>query len=162
MVVGCRPSVEIATENLDALTTERYILSGARQDGDIRIFFIACGHTNAVSFAATFDADGHIPEVRDAETCEMGEASAWRILSDGRVQVDFEMKPNGSRFAVFRQPLQGRARNVRSSFPFTVCRRIDGPWRVRFAPGDGAAWATNRNRWIWHMAMRRRCRAGAG
>ena len=58
-----RPAVEIAAKDVDALTAELYVLSAARQDGDARLFFLACGHTNAVSFVATFDAGSRVPRL---------------------------------------------------------------------------------------------------
>jgi len=135
---GVRPAVEIAAKNVDALTAERYLLAGARQDGDARFFFLACGHTNAVSFAATFDADGRMPEVWNPETGETGEADAWRALPDGRVRVELEMGPSDALFVVFRRAAQGRRGAARPARPFVALREIAGPWRVRFAPGGGA------------------------
>ena len=135
---GVRPAVEIAAKDVDALTAERYVLAGARQDGDVRLFFVACGHTNAVSLAATFDADGRVPEVWNPETGETGEASSWRALPDGRVRVDLEMGPSDALFVVFRRAAQGRRGAARPPRPFAACRAVDGPWRVSFEPGGGA------------------------
>lgn len=136
--VGVRPAVEIASKNLDALTAERYVLSGARETDETRFFFIACGHTNAVALAATFDAGARVPEVWNPETGAMQEASAWRALPDGRTQVDLEMAPDDALFVVFRRTSQGRRGASRPPRPFTACREIAGPWRVCFAPGGGA------------------------
>ena len=134
--VGVRPAVEIAAKNLDALTAERYLLAGAREADEARFFFLANGHTNAVAFAATFDAGARVPEIWNPETGAMQEAPLWRVLPDGRTQVDLEMEPCDSLFTVFRCATQERGGSSRPPQPFTVCREIVGPWRVRFEPAD--------------------------
>ena len=136
--VGVRPAVEIAAKNLDALTAERYLLAGAREADEARFFFLANGHTNAVAFVATFDAGARVPEIWNPETGAMQEAPLWRVLPDGRTQVDLEMEPCDSLFTVFRCATQERGGSSRPPQPFTVCREIVGPWRVRFEPDGGA------------------------
>ena len=68
-------------------------------------YFVALDNAAPVKFEASFRQTGRIPEVWDAETGAIRDASAWRE-EDGRTIVSLDYPISGSSFVVFRK---GRA-----------------------------------------------------
>ncbi|MBO7683161.1 MAG: hypothetical protein J6T51_00365 [Kiritimatiellae bacterium] len=68
-------------------------------------YFVALDNATPTKFEASFRQTGRIPEVWDAETGSIREASAWRE-ENGRTIVSLDYPISGSAFVVFRK---GRA-----------------------------------------------------
>ncbi len=74
-------------------------------------YFVANGSLKPVSFEASFRQSGRMPEIWDAETCEIRPAPVWRE-EGGRTFVRLDFRPSGSAFVVFRKPASGERHAV--------------------------------------------------
>jgi len=75
----------------------------ARQDGNLKLFFIANVGQKPAKFAVSFRVNGMQPEVWDAETGTTQLAPLWRE-KDGRTELDLSLDAAKSVFVVFRNP----------------------------------------------------------
>jgi hypothetical protein len=85
-----------------------------------------------------FRVRGKQPELWDAVSGQISDATHWQATDDGRTRVSLDLPPNGSVFVVFRKPSQSRPAAALAPSAPLVGKALSGPWRVRFAPGRGA------------------------
>ncbi len=103
-----------------------------RRTAEADIYFV----TGSGRMECVFRVHGKQPELWDAVSGKVSDASRWSFTGDGRTQVSLDLPRHGSMFVVFRKP-PGPATG--SPTP-EVTERMDlaGPWKVTFAPGRGA------------------------
>ena len=92
---------DFATETPDASWIHR-------RSADADWYFVALDNAAPVKFEASFRQTGRIPEIWDAETGCIRDASAWREEND-RTIVSLDYNISGSSFIVFRK---GRAASM--------------------------------------------------
>ena len=109
-----------------------------RRTEDADIYFIASRWEHPERINVTFRVSGKQPELWDAVTGEMRNATAFR-QENGRTTVPLEFGPGGSIFVVFRKPISAEAAgNAASNYPATeVLATLPGPWTVDFDPKWG-------------------------
>ena len=73
----------------------------ARQDGDMKLFFVANVSQNPSKFVASFQVSGKQPELWDAETGTTQLAPLWRE-KNARTEVDLSLGAAKSVFVIFR------------------------------------------------------------
>ena len=120
----------------DFLSSESEETTGAafihRRDAGADWYFVALNNERQKTFEASFRQTGRVPEIWDAETGAIADATAWRV-EDGRTVVRLSFPPSGSAFVVFRRKT-GCLRNA----PFLVVSEpaeniaVPGPWSVAF------------------------------
>ena len=86
---------DFATETPDASWIHR-------RSSDADWYFVALDNATPTKFEASFRQTGFVPEVWDAETGSIREASAWRV-ENGRTIVSLDYPISGSAFVVFRK-----------------------------------------------------------
>ena len=77
-----------------------------RRSADADWYFVALNNAEPVKFEASFRQTGRVPEIWDAETGCIRDASAWRE-EDGRTIVSLDYPISGSAFVVFRRKASG-------------------------------------------------------
>lgn len=125
---------EIATEPAGA--TVRFI---HRRTGDTDIYYLSNQSGAPVKVRPAFRARNRTPELWDAVTGRIHDASEFR-LSEGCTSVPITLDTAGSIFVVFRRSVPAKpAANESNRMPGDACApdslSISGPWRVRFPPG---------------------------
>lgn len=109
-----------------------------RRTDDADIYFVASRWEHPEKINATFRVSGKQPELWDAVTGEMRDATAFG-QENGRTIVPLEFGPYGSIFVVFRKPISAEAvGKAASNYPSTeVLATLSGPWTVNFDPKWG-------------------------
>ena len=77
-----------------------------RRSADADWYFVALDNAAPTKFEASFRQTGRVPEVWNAETGCIRDASAWRE-ENGRTIVSLDYKISGSSFVVFRRAATG-------------------------------------------------------
>ena len=77
-----------------------------RRSADADWYFVALDNAAPTKFEASFRQTGRVPEIWDAETGCIRDASAWRE-ENGRTIVSLDYKISGSSFVVFRRAATG-------------------------------------------------------
>jgi len=106
-----------------------------RRLGDGDLYFIRNRFARSVTTQASFRVRGRVPESWDADTGHI-ESVSYRITGQ-RTSVPLRLEPLEAIFVVFRKPAtqsEVRVAPVRR----TLVARLDGPWEVQFAQGQGA------------------------
>jgi hypothetical protein len=93
--LGISPLAQIITPKSESIRI------AARQDGEMKWFFIANLSQKPAKFSVSFRVNGMQPELWDAETGAMAFAPLWRE-KDGRAEVDLALDAAKSVFVVFR------------------------------------------------------------
>ncbi len=108
-----------------------------RRLGGAEIYFVRNGSAQESSVHAIFRADGKTPQLWDAVTGDTRETPRYKVLADGRVQVQLVLPAYGSSFVVFAghgpQDKTATASSV-STVPLATLH----PWTVSFEPNRGA------------------------
>ena len=77
-----------------------------RRSNDADWYFVALDNSAPTKFEASFRQAGRVPEIWDAETGGIRDASAWRE-ENGRTIVSLDYPISGSAFVVFRRKASG-------------------------------------------------------
>ncbi len=106
------------------------------EDGDI--YFVSNQTEKGVNVGCVFRVGRRRPELWDALTGEIREATAF-AQSDGRTTVPLTLPPYGSMFVIFRKSIAADAAGAtRRNMPScTMLEEVKGPWTVRFDPKWG-------------------------
>jgi hypothetical protein len=107
-----------------------------RRVGDADLYFVRNGSKSLSRHEVIFRAEGRLPERWDAVTGETETASDYKLLPDGRVQMNVELPPFGSAFYVFAR--RNDAPAISHALPKTVAVEVKQPWSVSFQAGRGA------------------------
>lgn len=109
-----------------------------RRTDDADIYFVASRWEHPEKIEATFRVSGRQPELWDAVTGEMRDATAFR-QENGRTIIPLEFGPCGSIFVVFRKPVSANASGKSASNYSTtkVLATLSGSWTVNFDPKWG-------------------------
>ena len=97
--------------------------------GESDIFFL-CGEG---SKKVVFDAKG-IPELWNAVDGSRSAPDSWRVLEDGRVEVDIKLPKHGSVFVVFKGNSDAVPKPSSPKNSMEIC----GSWHIAFQSGRGA------------------------
>ena len=102
------------------------------------VYFVASRWEHPEKISATFRVAGKQPELWDAVTGEMRDASAFRE-ENGRTTIPLEFGPYGSIFVVFQKTISTEAvGKAASNYPAAeVLMTLSGPWTVHFDPKWG-------------------------
>ena len=96
-------------------------------------YFVSRANDACETLTVSFRQSGKAAELWDAETGRICRASRVREV-DGRTEVTFDLRPNGSMFVVFR----GKSSALREERPVAVRKCVvNGPWRLSFPKGRG-------------------------
>jgi hypothetical protein len=111
-----------------------------RQTATEDFYFISSQNPVATQVEVAFRMQGKQPELWDAVTGEIREASTF-YQKEGKTYVSLDFAPNGSIFVVFRKPLRDGSKAAAKKAPnFLTYRTIEtlkSPWRVLFDPEYG-------------------------
>jgi hypothetical protein len=108
-----------------------------RRSDDEDIYFVSNQQAKQVRSECTFRVNGKQPEIWDAVTGEMREATAFTI-ADGRCTLPLEFASRGSLFVVFRKPTQSTTVSGSANYPaLKQVNELAGPWTVKFDPKWG-------------------------
>ena len=104
-----------------------------RTVGEAEVYFVTSRWFTPEKIEATFRVTGKQPELWNAVTGEMRDATAFK-QADGRTIVPLEFDPCGSTFVVFRKPIAATATGPASSNYATLspATTINGAWDVSF------------------------------
>jgi hypothetical protein len=101
------------------------------------IYFVCNQQSKPVAASCTFRVAGRQPEIWDAVTGEMRDATAFTI-TDGRCILPLQFASRGSLFVVFRKPVTSLNGTSTRNFPdLKQVGQITGPWTVKFDPKWG-------------------------
>ncbi|MHC4109547.1 MAG: glycosyl hydrolase [Planctomycetota bacterium] len=126
--LGIGPDFESATVPL------HYI---HRKSDDADIYFVSNQQNKSVSTRCTFRVGGKQPEIWDAVTGEMRNATAFEIAG-GRCTLPLEFAARGSLFVVFRKPTRSLKGTSTANYARLIqVGEITGPWIVKFDPKWG-------------------------
>ena len=108
-----------------------------RRDGDAEIYFLSNPKPEAVRFTGVFLVSGKQPELWDAVSGNMRQATQFKEAA-GRTRVPLELPPYGSLFVVLRGKPGVAAPPAKPNFPtLKAVATIAGPWSVSFNPQWG-------------------------
>ncbi|HOW67542.1 MAG TPA: glycosyl hydrolase [Candidatus Paceibacterota bacterium] len=108
-----------------------------RRTPEADIYFVSGQGTAECAFRVS----GRQPELWDAVSGRIMNATDWHVDHDGRPRVSLSLPENGSMFVVFRKPAFPRTtRSSASSRSMEVA--LTGPWTAYFEPGRGAPEST--------------------
>jgi hypothetical protein len=104
------------------------------RDGEI--YFVRNDQARTVSTQAVFRVGGRVPELWHADTGRI-ERVSYRLTGE-RTIVPLQFDPLEAIFVVFRKPpTEGEAEGPAPPSR-TLLVRLEGPWQLRFASGQGA------------------------
>jgi hypothetical protein len=108
-----------------------------RRSDDADIYFISNQQSKPVSAECTFRVTGKQPEIWDAVTGEMRNATAFKIVG-GSTVLPLKFAERGSLFVVFRNPVKSIKGISTANFAEqTQIGELTGPWTVKFDPKWG-------------------------
>ncbi|MHC4330102.1 MAG: glycosylhydrolase-like jelly roll fold domain-containing protein, partial [Planctomycetota bacterium] len=108
-----------------------------RRSDDADIYFVSNQQSKSVSARCTFRVGGKQPEIWDAVTGEMRNATAFEIAG-GRCTLPLEFAARGSLFVVFRKPTRSLKGTSTANYARLIqVGEITGPWIVKFDPKWG-------------------------
>ncbi len=126
--VGVRPDFESGDVPL------HYIHRGS---AEADIYFVCNQQSTPVAAECTFRAAGRQPEIWDAVTGEIRNATAFTI-ADGRCTLPLQFAARGSLFVLFRGPVKSLKGPGNANFPkLNQVGELTGPWTVTFDPEWG-------------------------
>ena len=109
-----------------------------RTTGEVDLYFVSNNHDEWLKTDCTFRVSGRQPELWDAVTGEIRDATAFTQRPDKRTTVPLELPPRGSLFVVFRKPIPPTKNGTVSNFfTYSPLRNLEGAWTVRFDPKWG-------------------------
>ncbi len=108
-----------------------------RRSDDADIYFISNQQSKPVSTECTFRVTGKQPEIWDAVTGEVRNATAFEIADD-RCTLPLKFAERGSLFVVFRKPVKSvKGTSIANFAEQTQIGELSGPWTVKFDPKWG-------------------------
>jgi len=108
-----------------------------RRSNDADIYFISNQQNKSVKTQCTFRVTGKQPEIWDAVTGEVRNATAFEIADD-RCSLPLKFAERGSLFVVFRKPVKSVKGTSTANFSEqTQIGELSGPWTVKFDPKWG-------------------------
>ncbi|HOY20714.1 MAG TPA: glycosyl hydrolase, partial [Haliscomenobacter sp.] len=111
-----------------------------RQVGSADIYFLSSQNPVATQITAAFRMQGKQPELWDAVTGEIRDATTF-YQKEGKTFVPLDFGPNGSIFVVFRKALSAGTKASASKAPnylnYRTVETLKSPWRVLFDPEYG-------------------------
>lgn len=109
-----------------------------RQSTDADWYFVSSRGPSPEKLTCKFRVNAKKPELWDAVTGEMRDATAFR-QENGQTLVPLELDPSGSVFVVFRKQIDPKAAGTAASnYPaMKTLGQIDGAWSVAFDPKWG-------------------------
>ncbi len=131
--MGVPPDFQYSTTSKE--TPLEYI---HRLDGNTRIYFVTNTKPTSVQTVCRFRVTGKQPEIWDAVTGEMMNASSY-AQSNGTTSVPLTFAPNGSVFMIFHRSIPTTSKGPAISNTPVLVKKMDvtGPWNVRFDPKWG-------------------------
>lgn len=132
MAKGVSPDFEFSNGNEGDYDYIHYTI------GDSEVYFVSNQTEDTRSFESVFRVQGRQPELWDALTGEIREATAFTQLND-RTIVPLTLDPYGSVMVVFNKPIDVTYEGVdNSNYPnYTTEKELDGSWEVYFDPELG-------------------------
>lgn len=132
MAKGMYPDFQSSNGNQDDYDYIHYTI------GDTEVYFVSNQTEETRSFESTFRIQGRQPELWDALTGEIRDATAF-TQQNGLTIVPLTLEPYGSVMVVFNKPidntLQGKGK---TNYPeYTTVKELDGSWEVYFSPELG-------------------------
>jgi hypothetical protein len=108
-----------------------------RRSNDADIYFISNQQNKSVKTQCTFRVTGKQPEIWDAVTGEVRDASAFKIAGD-HCTLPLKFAERGSLFVVFRKQVKSIKGASSANFAkLTEIAELTGPWTVKFDPKWG-------------------------
>jgi len=109
-----------------------------RKVGDVEIYYVTSHWAHPEKIVCTFRVSGKQPELWDAVTGKIRDATAFH-QEDGRTVVPLEFDPCGSIFVVFRKPIPATlSGKTASNYPTTqLLTTLTRAWTVHFDPKWG-------------------------
>lgn len=103
--------------------------------GDTEVYFVSNQTEETKSFESTFRVQGCQPELWDALTGEIRDATTF-TQQNGRTIVPLTLDPYGSVMVVFNKPIDNTLQGEgKTNYPeYTTVKELDGSWEVYFAP----------------------------
>ncbi len=131
--IGLAPDL-VATIN--GQRAERVAWTHRTGDG-WEMYFISNQENAPRELNVSLRTSGRRPELWDAVTGDIQEASGWRI-QDGRTELPLSLPASGSRFVVLRRPAAGEhsGASLAAAAPRTI-QTLPGQWEVAFDPVRG-------------------------
>jgi hypothetical protein len=135
---GVSPDLEILDGKVENYDYIHYTI------GDIDLYFINNRTGETQSFESIFRIKGRQPELWDALTGEIQEATAF-TQQNGRTTVPLTLDPYGSIIVLFNKNidivLQGKNK---TNYPeYTTAKELEGSWDVYFPPEYGGSGMIN-------------------
>lgn len=106
--------------------------------GKLEVYFVSNQTEEPQTLNADFRIEGRQPELWDALTGEIHEATAFS-QEEGRTTVPLRFDPYGSMIVVFNREIDNTFRgNQKTNYPdFVPAQTLEGSWDVYFAPENG-------------------------
>jgi hypothetical protein len=107
-----------------------------RGTDDAHIYFMSNQQSKPVRAECTFRVAGKQPEIWDAVTGEIRDATAFR-MAGGRTTLPLDFAARGSLFVVFREPVDADGSGKANFAEQVRVGELAGPWTVAFDPEWG-------------------------
>ncbi|SDZ92451.1 alpha-L-rhamnosidase [Porphyromonadaceae bacterium KH3R12] len=135
---GISPDLEILNDNIEDFDYIHYTI------GNLDVYFISNQTEDIQTIESVFRIEGRQPELWDALTGEIREATAFS-QQNGRTTVPLTLEPYGAIIVLFNKEidntLQGKEK---TNYPdFIPVQELEGNWNVYFAPEYGGPGMVN-------------------
>lgn len=107
-----------------------------RRTTNMDLYFIGNQQEKAREVSISFRIKGKQPELYDAVTDELMDASQWKIQKN-RTELSLRLEPNASVFVVFRKPTSKLTSTGQNWKVSQAKQSLDQPWQVQFDPSFG-------------------------
>ena len=131
--LGCGKDVDYTKPGKDT----KYLFQHRNVDG-VQVYWLTNRTANTEDVDVTFRVSGLKPEIWNAMTGEISEAS-YKI-ADGKTTVKIHFDPNDALFVVFRSKTSASEVNIPVKSVSQTA--VQGPWQVAFLSGMGAPEST--------------------
>lgn len=84
------------------------LLFNRHRIGDDDFYFLSNQSGDRVSAGVKFRVGGKSPEIWNAVTGDIGKSANWKLLADGRTEVQLDFNADDSMFVVFREPTSSK------------------------------------------------------
>ena len=112
------------------------VLFNHHKIGEDDFYFLSNQEEEAVEGTATFRVSGKQPELWNPVTGETHDAPNWKMLDDGRTEVQFDLPAAGSLFVAFREPSSSKG-NTAPKLIDKELMALNDQWTVSFDPKWG-------------------------
>lgn len=107
-----------------------------RRTTNLDLYFIGNQQEKAREVSISFRIKGKQPELYDAVTDELMDASQWKIQKN-RTELSLRLEPNASVFVIFRKPTSKLTSTGQNWKVSQAKQSLDQPWKVQFDPAFG-------------------------